>query len=361
MKDYYEILGVSRNATQEEVKKAFRKLAQKYHPDKPGGDEQKFKEISEAYSVLSDEKKRQQYDMFGSSGAGTGGFDFSNFQNAGFDFSQFGFGGGQGNSVEFDLGDIFNEFFGAGTHGRQQNKSRKGADIKIDLEINLKEASFGTEKEIEIQKYNSCKSCAGFGGTELQDCKTCSGRGFTVESKRSIFGNIQVEKPCATCNATGKLAKNKCKACAGAGVIKEKTKVKITIPPLSSDGDVIKIKAEGEAVKAGGAGDLYVELHVAQDSVWRREGLNLITEMKIKLTEAMLGAEKEIETLDGKTLSIKIPTLVKHKDILRIKGKGLKDNYYGVGDILVQIKIDIPKKLSRKQKALLGELQESGL
>ncbi len=359
MKDYYEVLGVSRNASQEEIKKAFRKLAQKYHPDKPGGDEKKFKEISEAYSVLSDEKKRKQYDMFGSAGTG-GGFDFSGFQNGGFDFSQFGFGG-QAGSVEFDLGDIFNEFFGASAQGRQENKTRRGADIKIDLEISLKEASFGAEKEIEIQKYNSCQACAGFGGTELQDCNTCSGKGFTLESKRSIFGNIQVEKPCETCSATGKIAKNKCKTCAGAGVIKEKTKIKITVPPLSSDGDIIKVKAEGEAVKAGEPGDLYVELHVAQDPVWRREGLNLITEMNIKLTEAILGAEKEIETLDGKTLSIKIPALVKHKDILRIKGKGLKDSYYGAGDILVQIKVELPKKLNRKQKALLEELKESGL
>ncbi len=363
MKDYYEILGVSRDATQDEIKKAFRKLAQKYHPDKPGGDEKKFKEISEAYSVLSDEKKRKQYDMFGSAGAGAdgfGGFDFSGFQNGGFDFSQFGFGS-QGGQVEFDLGDIFSEFFGAATGGTQQNSTRKGADIKVDLEISLKEASFGAEKEISLQKYNTCKQCSGFGGEELQDCKDCSGTGFKIETKRSIFGAIQVEKACPSCSATGKITKNKCKACAGAGIIKEETKIKVTITPLSSSGDIIKLEGQGEAIKAGTPGDLYIELHVAQDPIWRREGLNLITEINIKLTEAILGAEKEIETLDGKTLSVKIPSLVKHKDILRIKGKGLSDKYYGSGDILVQVKIDLPKKLNKKQKALFEELKESGL
>ena len=359
-KDYYEVLGVSKDASQEEIKKAFRKLAHKYHPDKEGGDEKKFKEISEAYAVLSDEKKRKQYDMFGAAGAGGqggfGGFDFSGFQNAGFDFSGFQ-GGGQG--VEFDLGDIFAEFFG----GPQSSRERKlrGDDIELDLEISLREASYGAEKEISLYKSVKCPDCGGLGGSDLTDCKSCGGSGFKVESRRSIFGTFETRRVCDSCQGSGKVPKYKCKLCKGAGVVKEKVNLKLQIPPLSSNMDVLKVPGAGEAVRGGEPGDLYVRLHVKEDKRWKREGLNLLSSIDISLSESLLGTEKEIETLDGKILSIKVPALVKHKDVLRVKGKGLSDNYLGKGDVLIKVNVVLPKKLNKKQRALVEEIKDSGL
>ncbi len=361
-KDYYEILGVSKDASQEEIKKAFRKLAQKYHPDKPGGDEKKFKEISEAYSVLSDEKKRKQYDMFGAAGAAGagdagfdfGGFDFSQFQNAGFDFSQFQ---SSGQSVEFDLGDIFAEFFGKQNHSIK----RKGKDIEVDLQISLKEASYGAEKEINVYKSIQCADCQGMGGKKLETCSKCGGSGFTQETRRSIFGMFETRKICNECQGTGKIPINKCKTCKGAGIVKKKVNLKLQIPPLSSNLDVLKVTGAGEAVRGGESGDLYVRLHVKEDKRWKREGLNLLSSIDISLSESLLGTEKEIETLDNKILSIKVPPLIKHKDILRIKGKGLSDNYYGKGDVLIKVNITLPKKLNKKQRVLVEELKDSGL
>ncbi len=357
MKDYYEILGVSRNATQEDIKKAFRKLAQKYHPDKPEGNEEKFKEISEAYSVLSDEKKRQQYDMFGSSGAGAGGFDFSGFQNAGFDFSQFGFGG-QGGSVEFDLGDIFNDFFG--TTGNSAGQTR-GADIQVDLEITLKEAVYGAEKIIKLKKLSICKKCSGIGGSNLQDCKKCNGTGQVEQIKKTMLGSFRTVSACPDCAGSGKIPKTKCSTCAGAGVVLQTEEIKLQIPQGVEDGSTLRVPGQGEAVKGGLAGDLYVHIHIKPDPVWQRQGGSLVTHLHIKLTESLLGTKKDIVTLDEKTLTVTVPALVKHKDILRIKNAGAPDRFGKKGDILINIDIDLPKRLSKKQKSLISELQDSGM
>ena len=365
MKDYYEILGVDRGASQDEIKKAFRKLAQKYHPDKPGGDEKKFKELSEAYAVLSDEKKRKQYDMFASAGAGAGGaggfggFDFSGFQNAGFDFSNFS--GAQGaHGFEFDLGDIFGEMFGGGFSGARKRK-RRGSDIQIDLEIDLKDAVFGAKKEIEFRKYKKCDECGGLGGSEFQECSNCKGAGHIESVKKSLFGAVKVSEECPVCLGTGKEVKKKCKKCAGEGVIKEKEKVQIEIPPGISNGSTIKIAGKGEAVKNGDEGDLYVVLHIKDSKDFQRKGYDILTQLNIKLTEALLGAEKEIENIDGKKLALKVPPMVRHKDILRVKGKGAPRPDGTKGDLLVQVNIVLPKKLSRKQKKLIEDLQDADL
>lgn len=359
-KDYYEILGVGKGASQDEIKKAFRKLAHKYHPDKQGGDEKKFKEISEAYAVLSDEKKRQQYDIFGQAGAGAGGFDFSGFQNGGFDFSQFGGFGEQAGNVEFDLGDIFSEFFGGA--GASQNRRKKGADIQIDLEISLKDAVFGSKETIRYSHYVKCSECKGKGGSDFKKCDKCSGTGAVEYLQKSFFGSFKTQKICPACEGEGEVPSKSCSKCSGLGVLRASEEIEIEIPPASQNQDIIKVPGKGEAIKNGEPGDLYIILHIKEEKNWSRQGQDLITEINIKLSESLLGAEKEIETLDGKNLKVKIPALIKHKDILRIKGKGVPPRGYGrTGDLLIRVNIELPKKLSRKQKALLEELKESGI
>ncbi len=356
MKDYYEILGVSRNASQEEIKKAFRKLAQKYHPDKPGGDEQKFKEISEAYSVLSDEKKRQQYDMFGSSGAGTGGFDFSNFQNAGFDFSQFGFGG-QGAHFGFDLGDIFDEFFGAGKK-RAKQKSR---DIQIDLEVSIKDIYNKETKEIEYFRYTHCKECGGTGAEEKETCKTCNGEGTIITTKNTFLGTFQSRTTCNTCAGAGYLIKKKCKVCKGSALTKTKENVKITLDASVEDGMVFRFPSMGETEKLKDPGDLFVKIHIKQDKRWQKKDMDLFAIIKPRLSSALLGDSMDLELPSGKILELKIPELSKDKDILRIRGKGFCDNSGNCGDILLKIQLELPKKLNKKQIEKIKELKELGL
>lgn len=355
-KDYYEILGVSRDASQEEIKKAFRKLAQKYHPDKPGGDEKKFKEISEAYSVLSDEKKRKQYDMFGAAGAGAsgasgfGGFDFSGFQNGGFDFSQAGF--------DFDLGDIFSEFFS----GSASSKARaKGSDIKIDLEIDLKDAIYGAQKEIVYYRLKKCQKCGGTGGEKMKTCPKCQGKGEVEAVQKTFFGVFRTSQLCDECGGYGEVIEKKCSACGGFGVVKEKETLKVDIPSASESGDVLRFAGKGEAVKFGEEGDLYVVLHIKKEKNFTRKGFDLLTTLDISLSESLLGATKEVKHLDGTVLSVKVPPLVKHKDILRVKGKGAPKADGSFGDFLIQVNIVLPKKLSRKQKKVIEELQKAGL
>ncbi len=339
-KDYYQILGISKDASQEEIKKAFRKLAQKYHPDKEGGDEQKFKEISEAYAVLSNPDKRRQYDSFGSSG----NFDFGDF-----DFSQFGnFGSG---GVEFDLGDIFADFFG----GNARTRHKKGSDIKIDVEISLKEAVFGTTKEIKFSKYSSCKECSGTGAMETQVCPECNGTGETVSSKKTMFGVFQTRVACKTCSGTGKKILKKCPKCIGEGVLKEKEEITLKIPEGIMDGTTMFFEGKGEAVKGGVNGDLYFVIHVKEDKIFERKGDDLFTKLKISLADSLIGAKKELTYLDGTKLEVKIPSLVKHKDILRVKNKGVP-NARGKGDLLIQLEVQLPKKLTKKQEDLIKEL-----
>lgn len=292
MKDYYKILGVEKGASEEEIKKAFRKLAHTYHPDKSGGDEAKFKEVSEAYAVLSDKKKRAQYDQFGSAGPGAGGFQGGGFDPSGFGFD---FSGFQGAGFDAgDLGDILSSIFG----GR---RVRRGRDVAVDIELSFHESIFGTERKVVINS---------------------------------------------------KLVKQK--------------EVSIAVPPGIDDGQMIRLGGYGETLEGGVPGDLYVKVHVRKHSYLRKEGFNLVMDLHLKLSEALLGSERELETLDG-AITLKVPTGTKHGTILRVKGKGvpysqsISTGKGGRGDLYVRTLIDLPEKLTKEQKKLVEELKKQGL
>lgn len=351
MKDYYSVLGISKGATDEEIKKAFRKLAHQHHPDK-GGDESKFKEVSEAYAVLSDKKKRAEYDRFGSgfsggaagTGQGFGGFDFSNFQ---------GFEG-------MDINDIFGDIFGGAARGRS---SRRGRDISIDIELAFKDAIFGAERRVLITKQGKCSTCSGTGakpGSETSTCKSCNGAGTIQETRNTILGTFTTQRECPDCFGRGSVPKDKCKDCKGAGVRKQEEEIKINIPAGIQNGEMIRMPGRGEAVSGGSAGDLYIKIHVQQDKDFSREGVNLVTNLELKLTEALLGTKRTITTLDGKE-EITVPAGVNHGDIIKIKGKGVPYNGNNRGDILIRTNIALPKKLSRKSKNLIEELRNEGV
>lgn len=372
-KDYYKVLGVEKSASKDDIKKAFRKLAHQYHPDKTGGDETKFKEVNEAYSILSDDKKRAQYDQFGSAGPGTqggfyGGQGFGGFE--GFDFSNFGGfsqGGFQQGDVEFDLGDIFGGIFGGG--GRRQ-KTRKGADVAVDTEVTFKESVFGTDKKISVTKTSVCEHCHGNRaepGTDLKTCPTCDGKGQIQETRRSIFGNFSSARQCPDCFGTGKVPKEKCKVCKGTGTTHKKEEFEIIIPPGINDGEMLRLAGAGEAVTGGSAGDLYIRVHVKADHVFKKEGHNLTMNLHLKLTEVLIGGERTIDVL-GEDITITIPAGISHGEILRVKGKGvaLENSKTGRssdkrGDLMIKILIDIPKKLSKKAKQLIEELKQEGI
>lgn len=355
-KDYYNILGLEKGATKDEVKKAFRKLAAKYHPDKQTGDEAKFKEISEAYAVLSDDKKKAEYDAYGHAfsgggGAGFGGFNWSDFQQ------QAGAGGQQ---FEFDINDIFSNFgdmFGGGAE-----RQARGRDISIDIELEFKESIQGTIRKVLLTKNNTCAECQGTGaksGTEMTTCTTCNGNGRIRETRQSIMGSFQTVKTCGTCKGSGQIPKEKCGYCAGAGITRSEEEIEINIPAGIQNGEMIRMTARGEAVAGGVPGDLYVKIHVKGHDTITRDGNNLISALPVKLTDALLGATYTVETLEG-TVDIKIPAGVSHGEMLRIKGKGVPQDGRQ-GDFLVKINVETPHKLSRKAKKLIQELQEEGI
>lgn len=354
-KDYYSLLGVERQATDEDIKKAFRKLAHKYHPDKKDGDEVKFKEISEAYSVLSDKKRRQEYDSYGrvfSDGAGSqGGFGgFGGFQSAGFDAS----------SMEgFDIGDIFGDIFG----GARGAKAKRGRDISIDIEIPFKDSVFGIERKILLTKTSECTTCSGTGakkGTAFDTCETCNGNGNVHETKRSILGTFDSVRQCEECHGRGKIPKEKCGDCHGVGVRKAEEEITVTIPPNINNGEMIRMTGAGEAVPGGIAGDLYIKLHVKDDAKFRKEGFNLQTDLNVKLTDALLGATYTVKTLEG-DISVKIPAGASPSEILRVKAKGVPINDAKRGDLLIRLNIQLPKKLSRSAKKIVEQLKGEGV
>lgn len=349
-RDYYEILGVGKGASKDEIKKAFHKLAHKYHPDKNSGDAEKFKEVSEAYSVLSDEKKRAEYDSYGqtfSQGGGpAGGFDFSQFQDA---FSQ-GFGG-------FDMGDIFGDIFG-GARG-----PRRGRDISIDLEITFKESVFGTTRRVLLAKLSSCDTCHGSGaapGSALETCKHCNGAGKVHETTNSIFGSMTVQAMCRHCRGTGKMPKEVCRTCRGEGVYRKQEEIEIAVPAGIDGGEMIRLSGAGEAAAGGPSGDLYVKVHVTPDPRFKKEGANLITTLSIKLTDALLGGSYAVQTLDGDE-TLTVPPGVSHGEVLRIKNKGVVTGRSKRGDLLVRVQITLPSKLSRSAKQLIEKLREEGI
>ncbi|MEQ1500022.1 MAG: molecular chaperone DnaJ [Parcubacteria group bacterium] len=359
-KDYYSILGVDKKAPKEEIKKAFRTLAHKYHPDKKGGDDAKFKEINEAYSVLSDDQKRAQYDQFGSAGPNSSGFGgFGGGQGFdGFDFSQFTQGNGQ--SFEFDFGDIFGDVFGGG--GRRA-QAKRGRDISIDLELSFEDSVFGVERTVLLNKISKCDTCSGSGaekGSELVTCTTCNGKGSVREVKKTFFGQFESVATCNTCQGTGKTPKIKCSTCRGQGIYKKETEIKVKIPAGIDNGEMIRLTGGGEAILGGQPGDLYIKIYVKKHPVFKKDGVNLVMDLGIKLTDALLGGEQNISTLDG-DIKLKIPEGVNHGEILRIRGKGIPESKNQRGDILVKVNVILPKKLSREARKMIDGLKNEGL
>lgn len=360
-KDYYKTLGIDKKASKEDIKKAFHKLAHKYHPDKQGGDEAKFKEINEAYQILSDDNKRAQYDQFGEAGA-NGGFSSQGGSASGWDFSGFQngspFGNAQGRGFEFDLGDIFGEMFGG-----ERGRTRRGRDISVDIQISFKEAIFGTERNILITKVSQCDTCHGSGaetGSQMKKCTTCNGQGKVNESRRSIFGVFQSSRECEVCHGRGEVPEKKCKTCSGDGVLNKQESIKFKVPAGLETGEMIRLTGQGEAVAGGQAGDLYVKVHIEKDNIWKRAGNDLATEIKIKLTEAILGSEYNLETLDG-PLTLKIPAGLNYGEILRVKGKGVPHRGTSRrGDLLIRVIFSTPSKLSKKSRQAIENLQAEG-
>jgi len=342
VKDYYELLGISREATPEELKKAYRQLAMKYHPDRNSGDkasEEKFKEISHAYSVLSDPEKMAHYDRYGTAdGFGSGQGPFSG-------------GAGFGDIFEDFFGDIFGGNFGA--HGRQ--RPAKGNDLRYDLDITLEEAVFGTEKVITFSKLQKCSECSGTGsepGKQAEVCSACKGSGHI----RYQQGFFSVSKSCGKCHGTGKIITNPCKKCRGQGAVQEQKTVNLKIPAGVDAGSRLKIMGEGEpGLNGGPSGDLYVILDVREHEIFKREGTDLFCDFPVSFTNAALGAEIEVPTLDG-SAKLKIPSGTQSGKIFTLKGKGApRVGSHQRGSQLIRIFIEVPKKLSQKQKELLEE------
>ena len=354
-RDYYEVLGVDKKASKDDIKKAFHKLAHKLHPDKATGDAEKFKEVSEAYSILSDDKKRAEFDSYGRTFQGGGGGPGAGGFNGGFDFSQFqdAFQGGG-----FDFGDIFGDVFGQGG-----TRARRGRDISIDLEVTFKESVFGTKRTVLLAKVAECDTCHGTGGapgTKIETCKHCNGKGQVRESSNSIFGTISMVQPCRQCHGTGKVPKEKCATCRGEGVYRKQEEVDIAVPAGIEGGEMVRLSGLGEAAPGGPAGDLYVKIHVQNDARFKKDGPNLITELSVKLSDALLGAEYTITTLDG-DMPLSIPAGVTHGELLRINGRGVPTTRGKRGDLFVKVKITLPQKLSKSAKALVEKLKEEGV
>lgn len=359
-KDYYKILGVDKSATQDEIKKAFKKLAMQYHPDRPGGDEKKFKEINEAFQVVGDAEKRAKYDQFGADFDQQGGFggasweDFMRAARSG----QGGFGGGNFGGI--DLGDIFGDMFGfGGGGGRGQGRGR---DIQVDVELDFKEAAFGIEKELSLRKQSKCDVCHGSGsepGSKIDSCHTCHGQGQVVQQQRTFLGVMQTVATCPECHGRGQKPSAKCKHCGGDGIIAKTANIKVKIPAGIDDGEAIRLSGHGEAAPHGApTGDLYVRVHVRSQKIFHREGFDVYTESEIGFTQATLGDKIEVPTLDG-TLTVAVPEGIESGQLIRLKGRGITQlGRSGRGDHYVRVKIRVPKRLSKKAKQLLQELRD---
>jgi len=350
-KDYYKILGISKGASQEDVKRAFRELAHKHHPDKANGDAEKFKEINEAYQVLGNPEKRKQYDQFGSAFENMGGGGFGGGQNP---FGGFGNGG---INME-DLNDIFGDFFGMSRGGRTRTKERtRGADIEMDLTIDFKESIFGAEKVVDLYKNSKCEICNGTGAepdAKIKICSECGGSGKITKMQNTMFGSFQTATVCPRCHGAGKIPEKYCKECSGTGIRKKSVSLKINIPGGINDSEILRITGAGNAASAGGAsGDLYIHINVKNDKKFVREGDNIIMKTPLDFKTAVLGGEIEAETLEG-AMRIKIPEGTESGQVFRLRGKGVAHR----GDLLVEVYITVPKKLSKKQKKILDEWEE---
>ncbi|MDP4091865.1 MAG: molecular chaperone DnaJ [Bacillota bacterium] len=356
-RDYYEVLGIDRNATDTDIKKAYRKLAKQYHPDVNPGDksaEAKFKEINEAYEILSDPQKKSRYDQFGhagtdpNSGFGGGGF--------GGGFEGFDFGG---------IGDIFESFFGGTGFGRSSKNKRgpqKGADLKYAVEIAFDEAAFGIQRDINISRLENCPTCKGSGsknGTEPTVCRHCNGTGQVQVKQSTPFGQFVNVKTCDVCRGEGKVISDPCATCGGKGRVRKSVKIKVNIPAGIDDGQTISLRGEGEpGLKGGPAGDLYISVRVKPHALFQRQGNDVVCEMPITFVQAALGAEIEVPTLDGR-VKYTVPEGTQTGSVFRLKGKGIPFiRGSGRGDEYIRVNVEVPKKLNEKQKNILREFAD---
>ena len=381
--NYYDLLGVSKSASDDEIKKAYRKLAHKHHPDKSGGNEAKFKEINEAYQVLSDKAKRSQYDQFGqtfdeasrSGGArsggsqGFGGFSAQGGPASGWDFSGFGDDfsaqGGPASGWEFGGGgfdDIFSSIFG--TQSRTGSRKKRGKDIQVDVEIDFFEMASGTKRQINLRKSSVCQACSGTGGeksSQEKTCVTCGGAGRVQKVGRSFFGNFSQVVECPDCAGTGRVQEKKCAECGGDGRTMQENKLEIDIPAGIDNGQTLSMSGAGEAGGFGGqAGDLYINVHVKPHREFVRKGQDILSSVEIPFSISALGGEVVIETIEGR-LTLKIPAGTQSGEQFRVKGKGVPDLHSGArGNQIVKVIVRTPKKLSREQRRLLEELRSLG-
>ncbi|PLX92724.1 MAG: molecular chaperone DnaJ [Desulfuromonas sp.] len=349
-RDYYEVLGVNRNASEAEIKKAYRRLAVKYHPDKNPGNkeaEETFKEVSEAYAVLVDNQKRATYDQFGHAGMdGRGGGGFSS-------------GGFGGSPFEDIFGDIFGDIFSGGGSSRR-GRGQRGDDLRYNLEVTFEEAAFGTEKSVKIPRHHSCEACGGSGakaGTSPTTCSTCNGMG-QVRYQQGFF---QMTRPCPDCGGSGTQIQDPCPECRGTGRVKAKRNLSLKIPAGVETGTRLKLSGEGESgVHGGPAGDLYVVITVAEHPIFKRDGRSVICEIPISFVQAALGCELEVPTLDGK-VKLKVPSGTQSGKVLKLAGKGISDIHgYRRGDQLVVLRVETPTQLTGRQKELLEEFAREG-
>ncbi|KJS80391.1 MAG: molecular chaperone DnaJ [Peptococcaceae bacterium BICA1-8] len=348
-RDYYEVLGIGKDANEADLKKAYRKLARQYHPDVNPGDkeaESKFKEVTEAYEILSDPDKKARYDQLG---------------HAGFDPN--GFGGGFGGQDFGGFGDIFDMFFGGGFGGQTRKGPRKGADLRYDLTVEFEEAAFGIEKTISLPRWETCSECEGSGakkGTRSETCSRCRGTGQVAQTQRTPLGQFQTIRTCPECEGEGKVIKQPCLECSGKGKIRKNKKVQIKIPAGVDTGSRLRMGGEGEAGELGGPpGDLYIFITVKPHKFFMRHEDDIFYEQTITFVQAALGAEIEMPTLHGK-VKFKVPEGVQTDTVFRLKGKGIKNvQGYGTGDQHVKVKIVTPKNLTSDQKELLKKLEST--
>jgi molecular chaperone DnaJ len=357
-RDYYEVLGVSKGASADEIKKAFRKLAVKYHPDKSGGDESKFKEVNEAYEILKDQQKRQRYDQFGHAGVGGNGGGSS--AGGGNPFEGFG-----GQNVHFDfgdggLGDIFGQFFGGGT--QQERGSRRGRDVETSLTLTFEQAVFGVEETVELTMDDECSHCHGTTvepGYSMKTCPTCKGAGQQTRVMNTIFGQIQQAVTCETCRGSGKVPEKVCTVCRGKGTEHNKQKITLKVPAGIDDGATIRLKERGEAIGGGGHGDLYVHIRVKAHKKFTREGDIILSEEHVGMIDAALGTEISVDTVDG-FVRMKIPAGTQSGTDFKLSSHGVPHMRGGArGAHIVSVLVDTPTKLSRQQKSLLEQFRNN--
>ncbi len=359
-KDYYKVLGIEKGASEEEIKKAFRRLAHEHHPDKATGNTDKFKEINEAYQVLGDKQKKAQYDQFGQTfdGAGPGGFGggAGGFNNQGFNINM------------DDLGDIFGGFgdiFGFGGNQRGEKRSKRGRDLEVKITIGFLDAVFGCDKEIKIKKYASCDDCHGSGvpaGAKVTTCEVCKGSGHVMTVQRTMLGAIQMQSVCQACGGEGKQSSDHCKGCRGTGRVEKNTSIEVKIPAGINNSETIRLTGQGEVGPKGApAGDLYLHIFYENDRRWQRDNHNIHSQLNIKLSQAILGDNVQVETVDG-PVTLKVPEGTASGAVIALRGSGVpKLRGGGRGDHLVNIFVEIPKKLSRKQRELVESLRKEDL